>query len=61
LRHPEQRHSDPDKAKSVAYNNKTYHFCCPGCKAKFESDPARFAKEADEKAAKRAAGTTTKS
>ena len=44
-----------DKAKTVAYNGKTYYLCCGGCKAKFEADPAKAAKVADERAAKRAA------
>lgn len=25
------------------YNGKTYTFCCPGCKKKFDADPAKFA------------------
>ncbi len=45
-----------DKAAlKVAYSGKTYYFCCPGCKPKFEADPAKFAAEADKKAAERAA------
>jgi YHS domain-containing protein len=26
------------------YQGKTYYFCAPGCKKKFDSDPAKFAK-----------------
>ena len=25
------------------YNGKTYYFCCPGCKTKFDADPAKYA------------------
>ena len=37
------------------YNNKTYAFCCGGCKTKFDADPAKNAAEADGRAAKRTA------
>ena len=26
------------------YKGATYYFCCPGCKPKFDKDPARYAK-----------------
>lgn len=26
------------------YNGKTYYFCCPGCKKKFDADPSKFTK-----------------
>lgn len=26
------------------YKGKTYYFCAPGCKKKFDSDPAKYAK-----------------
>jgi len=26
------------------YQGKTYYFCCPGCKGKFEANPAKFVK-----------------
>lgn len=26
------------------HDGKTYYFCCPGCRKKFESDPAKFTK-----------------
>lgn len=25
------------------YRGKTYYFCAPGCKKKFDADPARYA------------------
>ena len=28
---------------SITYNGKTLHFCCPGCRARFEADPAAYA------------------
>lgn len=46
----------PDKAAmKVEYSGKSYYLCCPGCKPKFEADPAKYAAEADKKAAERAA------
>ncbi len=27
------------------YEGRTYHFCTAGCKAKFDSDPAKWTKE----------------
>jgi len=29
----------------VEHEGKTYYFCCGGCKKKFESDPAKYAKK----------------
>ncbi len=29
---------------STVHNGHTYHFCCPGCLAKFKSDPDRYVK-----------------
>jgi YHS domain-containing protein len=26
------------------YKGKTYYFCAPGCKKKFDGDPAKYAK-----------------
>jgi YHS domain-containing protein len=26
------------------HEGKTYYFCCPGCKKKFEADPSKFTK-----------------
>ncbi len=47
--------ASPAVAKATAlYNGKTYYFCCGGCKTKFDKDPATVAKNADERAAKRA-------
>src|SRR5947207_2056050 len=28
------------------YKGKTYYFCCPGCKPRFDKDPATFVKNA---------------
>ena len=27
---------------SFTYQQNTYHFCCPGCRARFEADPAAY-------------------
>ncbi len=36
---------DPKKAAgSSQYNGKTYYFCAPGCKKKFDANPAQYAK-----------------
>jgi Cu+-exporting ATPase len=36
---------DPAKAAGKSeYNGKTYYFCSSGCKAKFDTNPATFAK-----------------
>jgi YHS domain-containing protein len=36
---------DPAKAAgSSVYNGKTYYFCAQSCKAKFDANPAQFAK-----------------
>ena len=36
---------DPAKAAGTSqYNGKTYYFCSKGCKAKFDANPAQFAK-----------------
>ena len=36
---------DPAKAAgSSQYNGKTYYFCAPGCKKKFDADPAKYAR-----------------
>jgi len=38
---------DEKKAKLKSdYNGKTYYFCAPTCKATFDKDPAKFAKNA---------------
>ncbi len=53
--------ASPALAKATAlYNGKTYYFCCPGCKTKFDKDPATVAKNADERAAKRAVAAAAK-
>ena len=36
---------DPAKAAGTSqYQGKTYYFCSKGCKAKFDANPAQFAK-----------------
>ena len=36
---------DPAKAAGQSeYQGKTYYFCSNGCKAKFDANPAKFAK-----------------
>jgi xanthine dehydrogenase accessory factor len=30
-------------AETVAHDGTTYAFCCVGCRARFEADPARYA------------------
>jgi P-type Cu+ transporter len=35
------------------FSGKTYYFCCPSCKKKFDGEPAKFAAEADKRAAAR--------
>jgi P-type Cu+ transporter len=40
-------------AGKTVFNGKTYYFCCGGCVKKFDSDKAKYAKLADEAAAKR--------
>ena len=36
---------DPAKAAGESqYNGKTYYFCSSSCKAKFDANPAQFAK-----------------
>lgn len=36
---------DPKKAAGTSqHNGKTYYFCSPGCKAKFDADPAKYAR-----------------
>jgi YHS domain-containing protein len=37
---------DPKTAKYRSeYRGKTYYFCAPGCKKRFDSDPERFARQ----------------
>jgi YHS domain-containing protein len=34
---------DPRKAAAQSrYQERMYYFCCPGCKARFDEDPARY-------------------
>ena len=36
---------DPAKAAGkTEYQGKTYYFCSPGCKTKFDANPGQFAK-----------------
>ena len=37
---------DPKSAKGgeAQHQGKTYYFCAPGCKAKFEKNPAQYVK-----------------
>lgn len=36
---------DEEKAAGASvYQGKTYYFCAPGCKAKFDQHPERYAK-----------------
>jgi len=34
-----------DAFGSMEYNEKTYYFCCAGCKEKFEKDPEKYTKK----------------
>jgi Cu+-exporting ATPase len=34
---------DPRKAESSEHRGRRYFFCGPGCRAKFEADPERYA------------------
>ena len=35
---------DPRKAAAQsAYQGQTYYFCCTGCKARFDQEPAKYA------------------
>jgi P-type Cu+ transporter len=43
---------DVDAHESVGkstYKDKTYYFCGPDCKAKFDADPSKYAKKAAER------------
>jgi Cu+-exporting ATPase len=34
---------DPRKAAAQStHQGQTYYFCCPGCKARFDQDPAKY-------------------
>ena len=36
---------EPAQAAGTSqYNGKTYYFCSAGCKAKFDADPAKYAR-----------------
>lgn len=34
----------PEKTPKSVYKDKTYYFCCPGCKPQFEKDPEKYLK-----------------
>jgi len=38
--------TDFSKENSSEYEGKAYFYCCPGCKEKFDADPAKYAKAA---------------
>lgn len=33
-----------EKTPKTTYKDKTYYFCCPGCKPQFEKDPDKYLK-----------------
>jgi len=37
--------SDPSKAAKSEYKGKTYYFCCPACKPKFDANPEQYLKK----------------
>lgn len=39
---------DPDHAPKSVYQGRTYYFCCPSCKEKFDKDPEKYLKKAGE-------------
>ena len=42
---------DPASAAKSEYKGRTYYFCCPACKPKFDADPEKYTvKAAGEKA-----------
>lgn len=34
----------PEKTPKSVYKDKTYYFCCPGCKPQFDKDPEKYLK-----------------
>lgn len=34
-----------EKSDKIVYKEKTYYFCCPGCKPQFEKEPEKYVKE----------------
>ena len=34
----------PEKTPKTVYKEKTYYFCCPGCKPQFDKDPEKYLK-----------------
>jgi YHS domain-containing protein len=50
-----------DEQKSAGkseYQGKTYHFCSPGCKHRFDQEPDRYANNSAVESFKRPIGTT---
>jgi YHS domain-containing protein len=41
-----------DSKLTAVYQGKVYHFCCDGCPADFEKDPAKYAKAVADNPAK---------
>lgn len=37
---------DPDHAPRSVHQGRTYYFCCPSCKEKFDKDPERYLRKA---------------
>jgi Cu+-exporting ATPase len=42
---------DPSRAASATWKGDTFYFCHPGCRARFEADPARYARPGGESSA----------
>ncbi|MBM4396420.1 MAG: YHS domain-containing protein [Deltaproteobacteria bacterium] len=34
-----------EKTVTSDFEGRTYYFCCPGCKPKFDKDPAKYVKK----------------
>ncbi|MBC8103310.1 MAG: YHS domain-containing protein [Cytophagales bacterium] len=52
--------SKEEAGGKAVYQSKTYYFCCGGCITRFNSNPAKYAAEADARTAKRAAALSRK-
>jgi len=44
-------HGEIDPTVAAEFKGRTIYFCCPGCRAAFEREPARFLKQLDEQMA----------
>ena len=52
---------DPAKAAGTSeFKGKTYYFCSNGCKAKFDANPAQYAKQIPNSAMRRLISTRTR-